>query len=305
MTMTGNTFYASYLYVHSVDRFGLSQENGSLAPSSFALAQRTGMLEQFDFRGSVFWRSPRETGYDFAGIWSTSSIITFHTLSSCFFRERRIWDWSLSAPWLGLGMPECQTAVLFSTPFVGHDCSPFGEGFPTLEKNDCSPFLWISPWLQQPISLWISPCRAVSQVCRLLCGAWLLVRASSGDGGVEEGDWLFHLNIITFLSLQVGGCSRNDISFNIGNMLNLIWDDDPKWPIFCGGLRPPTSQFLVDKSMRISMWLQISPQEGAGCSCEATPYSTHLHWVSSANNELWMSRQVKGRLWWVAVFAIA
>lgn len=58
MTMTGNTFYASYLYVHSVDRFGLSQENGSLAPSSFALAQRTGMLEQFDLPRQCFLASP-------------------------------------------------------------------------------------------------------------------------------------------------------------------------------------------------------------------------------------------------------
>ena len=125
-------------------------------------------------------------------------------------------------------MPECQTAVLFSTPFVGHDCSPFGEGFPTLEKMIVPHFCGFRHGFNNPF---LCGFRHAALSRRYV--VFSVEPDCSLGPHLRMGEWrketdFFHLNIITFLSLQVGGYSRNDISFNIGNMLNLIWDDDPK-----------------------------------------------------------------------------
>ena len=96
--------------------------------------------------------------------------------------------------------------------------------------------------------------RAASQVCRLLGGAWLLVRASSGDPGIQwrrDPDF----SISTLLSPRVGGYSRNNVYFfNIDICLHWIHTPSAVYSrlrssqksgqVFCG-LRPPTtcSQF--------------------------------------------------------------
>ena len=166
-----------------------------------------------------FLRSTPETGYGMISLLaSTSSTITFEWLDPAAFKgyKRRTWDWSLSAPWA-------------KSRFNGHSTLPgwYGQSY------------WHGWFRGTPWKLpYIAPIfadfamgstlhfcrfrRAASQVCRLLGGAWLLVRASSGDPGIQwrrDPDF----SISTLLSPRVGGYSRNNVYFfNIDICLHWI-----------------------------------------------------------------------------------